>query len=328
MSEGSPRSSLVAPAGTPLPRRRALTLGVLALGCVLGARGASAESVPSDLRLFVERSIPGANQSATVYADGVVVWNREREVRIQTEDVARLLRLFRDAGFDAMPDQGFGTGKKWLLRRASLRRDGRTKQVVQLVGGQQSVELERLVDTVVAAVEPKPGTGVAAASLADGLRKLSGGELAPQCLGIVAFRKPELGRSGPSEGWLLQLQEGTATASAFSAGGFVDPRALSLDRARLTRLVEALLAAEVESLPGNLYAPDYRELTLSVLNREKNLTARAFAGLTATKLGEKQTLFERAFSEIEALSEEVRQHGHKVAPPRPAPPLPRGREEG
>jgi len=315
-----PSSQAVTPS---LPRRRALALGAFALGGLLEARWSSEEPadtkaparpvIPADLRLFVERVIVGGNQSATVYADGVVVWNRERQLRISALEVASIAQHFSEAGFDAMPGTGFGAGKKRLRRRAIRRQAGLTKEVVQLLDGEQSPVLERLVDRVCAAVEPKPGAGVAADGLTDGLRKLAAGELAAETFSLVAFRKPELGRPGPADGWLLRVEEGTATASPFAAGHSAERRALALEPDRLGRLLQALLAAGVESLPGNLYAPDYRELTLSVLNRRKNLTARAFARMTPTQLGEQQTLFERAFAEIETLQQEVSRRGHAVA---------------
>jgi hypothetical protein len=316
------------------PRDRALALGALTVALLSVTRGTAAgpqpatPGLPGDLRLFVESGAPGALRSATVYADGVVLWGGVRQLRVSPAEVDLLLRIFGDAGFDAMPEPGFGSGRKWLARRASLRRHGKTKEVAQLIGGEQSAALERLVDGVIARLEPKAAAGETAESLSDGLRKVGSGVLAPQCLRLTAFRRPEPNPRAPGEGWSLRLEDGTATASALAGGAFSDPRALPLDAARLVRLADALGAARPESLPGNLYAKDYRELTLAVLNRGKNLTARAFAGLDPAKLGAQQARFDHVFAEIEALAKEVREHGPKAPPPAAVPaPRPDGEDE-
>lgn len=330
-------------AGTPLPRRQALSLGVLGLACLFDPLRSAAEvpkaaqpgpapekkkevSVPDDLRASVDRAAPGPAHSAVVYADGVAILDRQRQLRVGQDDVATVLRLFREAGFEAMPAKGFGEGKKRFRRRASLRREGRTKEVIQLVDGEQSAELQKLVDGVFEVLAAKAATAVTAGSVTEGLGKVGRGELAPQCLTVVAVHKPELGRPGASDGWLLVVDEGTATASSFSKGGFVDPRALPLDRARLARLTEALAAARPEALPGNLYAPDYRDLTVEVLDRRKKVTARPFSGMSAGQHREEQATFDKAFAEVEALVGEARERGTKVAPPAaPARPEPAAR---
>ena len=60
---------------------------------------------------------------------------------------------------------------------------------------------------------------------------------------------------------------------------------------------------------GNLFAPDYKDLTVRVLGHEKNVQARRFAGMTSTTHAESQLDAERIFDALHRLHRRVMSEG-------------------
>ena len=100
----------------------------------------------------------------------------------------------------------------------------------------------------------------------------------------------------------MRIEGRQATTQTFTgAEGYSEPVRLELTQEVLSRLAEMLSNHEVEDLPVNLYATHYTDLSVLVLNREKNVQARQFAGMTPTTHGERQTDFEKIYGALSDL---------------------------
>jgi len=274
---------------------------------LLGLGSASASSTrPAHLesvRIHAEEFDPGGVREAAVYGDGIAILRDEAQIQLQPEEVRRLLAAFEEAGFAGMPPT-FGAGKKHLLRRASLRADGVSKEVVQLFTGPTSPALSTLVDRILATVEARSGSGVTASGLSDGLSKVASGAVAPEAFRLQVHRKPRDPKSDAG-GYLLDIEEGVATTRSYARQSYAEPVSVQLGRERLAKLASALAAHEPESLPINVYAPEYLEVRLSVLNWKKSVLALPFAGTTRASKGEAQARFDDLAAELDALQAEV-----------------------
>jgi hypothetical protein len=75
-----------------------------------------------------------------------------------------------------------------------------------------------------------------------------------------------------------------------------------------------LAAAAPDDLPANLWARDYTDLTLRVLDHRRSLQARQFAGMTPTSKGEAQSRFDRIVAALENLHTDVLTDGEPHRP--------------
>lgn len=253
--------------------------------------------------------------SAVLFGSGVGIWNHERQLTVSRERLLDLLGELRRAGFGAMPethggkdDPGTDRPGAWAMEmicRVRLRLDGVEKQSYQLSKGRQDAGLRELAGKVLAVAEELGPSGVAAASLEDGLAKLAGGELAPEALTLQLQRQPEDPKA-PEGGWILRIEEGRAQISFNTqADGWTEPRRVPLAREEIAALARALAAAGLEDLPGNLYSSYYQDFEVRVLNRKKSLQARRFANVTPETHGDKQKRFDQLIANLEELEARI-----------------------
>ena len=259
---------------------------------------------------------------------GVAIWNQEAQFELTREQLRLILQGFVSADFAHLQEQYGGdqrtgppgldpdnrtdagpTGKREgpprIICLLSLGLDGVSRQAVQLQGGEQSENLRQLAEHVLGICRQPAQSGVMAADLADGLNKVAAGELAPESLQVLLHRKP-----ANEEGWLLQIRGLTASTRRFVPGkGYEDPLALALDPAEFGKLAQRLADLRFGELPGNLYADDYTDLKVSVLNRRSKVQAMQFAGMTPTQHGEQQERFDLVYGALRALHESVLQGG-------------------
>ena len=296
-------------------------------------RNALASGIWEGLRIDAECRRPdGTYPSATVFGNGVAIWNRERQAQLSGADVRRLLEAFQSTGFAAMPDTYGGPGAPanppartptdppgsgraaapTLTCAVALRLGGTAKRVNQLAEGERSEPLARLAAAVLDACEGVGQAGVSAGSLSDGLRKVATGELPPEVLRIDAHREGD----GPAAaGWLLTLEGGVITSRPYQgAAGYGEPRSLRLPPDEIALLARLYLGQGAEGLPFNLYADQYTDLAIEVLNRKVSVQARRFAGMTAETHGEKQQAFDRLVGFLAALHARTMTEGRPVAP--------------
>jgi len=285
-------------------RAEGLLVGGVMTCLLVGALSGSAAAetpgtaIPRDLRLQAERHTQGESGNFVVYGDGVGILDDRLQFRVDEENLKRALAALDAARFQGMPD-AFGSGKKWLVRRVSLKSGGKAKQVVQILEGEQSGELKALTDTIFDILEPWAVTGKTAASLDDGLKKIASGELAPETLHLLVHLKPK-SPTAARPGFLFQVEDGAATTQTYGSSGYGDGVTVPLTPEQLKELTSILTAADVEKLPANLYAEEYSEVVVQVLNHRKSLLARQFAGLKPETHGEKQLRFDRLFESLRA----------------------------
>jgi hypothetical protein len=255
----------------------------------------------NDLRIDTECRTEEGLRSATVFGSGVGIWNRERQLVLPRESVLALLRELAASGFPRMPETyGEGEGEVELICRIRLDLDGASKQVHQLAEGPQSPALKRLTGRILEAAEKAGRSGPGASSLTDGLEKIARGELAPELLMVYVVRQSEA--PGAVAGWELGLEGSKASLLRYPLAEDAQPATLHLEAGQIADLAADLAAARLEELPVNLWAPEYTDLTVTVLNRKRSFQARQFAGMTPTTHGEAQQRFERLWEALDALN--------------------------
>jgi hypothetical protein len=284
----------------------------------------------ADVRITADRATDDRQQQRVViYGNGVAVWNNRLQFGIAEEDIKRILAAFDAASFDTVSLTNKG---KILRRRAAIRAGSYEREqwetweqeLIRLdeletknrLRERQGLEREpvvdpplaTLVDSIINSVLPMVEKGgTTADSLADGLRKIASGELAPETLSVTMLVKPEPGHPGETGGFTFQIADATASTSDFQGEerGFAAPRSVKLSPARLRELASRLASLDPESLPGNLYSPKYEQILISVLNHEKSILARPFAGLTPEKHGQAQKRFDEMASWLDSTRGEL-----------------------
>ncbi|HEX5720908.1 MAG TPA: hypothetical protein VF179_32430 [Thermoanaerobaculia bacterium] len=249
-------------------------------------------------------------QSVKLFGTGVGIWNDTRQFAVPRERLLGVLEALRRAGFGSMRESHGGrddAGKMGLelICRVRAVLDGVEKQSYQLSKGRQSAELRELAGQILAVGEDLGPSGVAAASLEEGLGKIARGELAPEALTLQLQRQAEDPRSTEG-GWILRVEDGKAQLTFSSPEtGWTDPRRVRLSREDLAGIARNLLEARPEELPANLYSSWYQDLEIRVLNHKKSLQARRFAGVTPETHGERQERFDRLVAALEDLEKRL-----------------------
>jgi len=276
------------------------------------------------LDLLVECRTDDGLTSARVFGNGIGLWNDERQFRLDPDRLGSLLSALQGAGFPGMDDTYGGAPRPApppggamvtiSICRVELSLGAYNKRAVQLARGEQSPTLKELADDLLEICQAPARLGLTAASLRDGLEKISRGELAPETLRIVVHRKPRKKEDPP--GFLLRVAGNRATTRAYEpARGYRDPVVLRMHAPELRALARELAARDPATWPSNLYAVDYTDLSIRVLNHEKAIQARQFAGLAPSAHGRQQRAFEEVFAILQGLHRNALDQGHLMANP-------------
>lgn len=257
-------------------------------------------------------------RSVRVFGRGVGIWNRERQFSLDSDRIRLMLDLLQKAGFAEMR-QVYGGGDDpqvepsavKIICSVGLTVGDLTKYVLQRQKGSQSKELKELANDILKICEELAPSGTAVRTLAEGLAKITQRQLAPETLRLLVHFKIQDGTQEDAvDGWLMRIEGSHATTQTFLKGqGYSEPLRLELTQAGLSELAELLLNHDVQDLPANLYAPHYTDLTVHVLNREKNVQARQFSGMTPTTHGESQADFEKIYQALYDLHSRVLREG-------------------
>lgn len=277
-----------------------------------------------NLRLEAECQTNEGLTAVEIFGNGIGIWKESAQFLLPPSGLRALLEVLRDGGFAELQASYGGKGDPLLPTnqsprvtcRIGLELEGLRKYVAQLQGGRQSEALAKLASHVLDACRGRAASGVAAVDLNDGLGKIAAGTLAPEAFHLVVHRSGQDsgGARGGGESWLLRVDGRHASVRGASKDAARDaPLVLELDADDLGRLARDLVAATADELPGNLYADQYTDVTVSVLNRSKQVQARRFAGLTAATHGEKQKRFDRLLEQLEALRRRVSESGRRSA---------------
>jgi hypothetical protein len=267
-----------------------------------------------DVKIDVFWSRGGRATTVRLFGNGVGIWKREKQIRLSRAQVLDVLKAIERARFGAMPDQ-FGEEeggeheknegprlKGQLVVRAGAVR----KSTLQLVDGEQSQALARLIERILQLCEGPARKGVGAASMGEALRLLAAGALAPELLEVTAQRRPDpKGPDTTGAGWTLRL-----------AGLRVSEepdRSLVLSEEAFHEFATLLSDASPETLPQSLYAASYTDVTVAILKYSRTIAGRRFLGMTPETHGEKQKAFDRITAALEALHARLEKQG--ASPP-------------
>jgi hypothetical protein len=264
-----------------------------------------------DVQIDVFWSRGGRATTVRLFGDGIGIWSREKQFRLSRAQVLDVLKVIERARFGAMPDQ-FGEGEEGaeheqnegprLKGQLVVRAGAVRKATLQLVDGEQSQALARLIEKILELCEGPARKGVGASSMDEALRLLAAGTLAPELLEVTAQRRPDpKGPDGTGAEWTLRL-----------AGLRVSEkpdRALLLSEKAFHELATLLSDASPESLPQSLYAVSYTDVTVAILKYSRTIAGRRFLGMTPQTHGEKQAAFDRITAALEALHARVEKEG-------------------
>lgn len=311
-----------------------LLMTLLLFGCATGTAAANedsgehnAEALRQDLReaiadrsqwdslhLSVRCLGEDGMRAAEVYGNGVGIWDFRRQFTLAPEEVSSLIEILDRADFASYADvyggskapdprtkekKGGACCALQVICSVELSLAGGTKQAVQVRKGELSAELMQLAADLLDTCEIPGKVGATAVDLADGLEKVAGGVLASETLSVMLHRKPESGAEAGDPGFLTRVSGRLATSRGYDAAGrLLDPVSLMLSPADVAALARELAKAGLADLPLNLFATDYRDLSVSVLDHEASVQARRFAGMTPTTHAGHQVGFEQIYDTL------------------------------
>jgi hypothetical protein len=220
-------------------------------------------------------------RSLSVYRGRVGVFNRDRQIVLETDQRRDLLERLLETGFAGFADSYGGRRKPdkaeaplKVVCRVVLDIDGRRKSSVQVLQGEHSAALKALAEGILDVAETLAAEGTGASSLEDGLAKLAGGALAPE---VLTLRLVSLPPSSPeAEGYILRVEAGGISRQAYAPGrlvGAATPQPLAVCQER--EIVAALRRARVWALPVNLRGEEAVELEVAVLGQRKSIFVRS-----------------------------------------------------
>lgn len=288
-------------------------------------RALSEPAARLDARVTAECARDGRMPGVDLYGRGFGFWDGKRQFALSPQAFLSVLVTLRDAGFADLATtyggkgsapNGAAVGETSAIQvtcRVRFATGDVSREVVQLEGGEQSAALATIAREVYRVGELAARSGVEAASVEDGLRKVGRGELAPEALSLLFHRKPELLASAEVRpGFLIRLSARRASVQRLAAGGYEPPRELELPLAELAELCETLADRRPGAWPANLWAPDYNDLRLAVLGRTVVVQARAFSGLSSATHADLQRDFDAATEAIAKLAERTWRDGEPV----------------
>ena len=324
----------------------ALALGVVAGGSVAlaSAAKASAPATPlddalariasgraslDDFQVDASWQLEQGNRSVRIWGTGVGIWEKSVQFPMTREQILTVVNMLVDAKVGTIPQPGAKASvvpkaKAPLQLRGELTviaGDVRTHRQ-QLTKGEQLESLSQLVGRILAFSEKAATGGMKASSLQDGLAKVADGTLAPQTFSAFV-RRAATGESG-GDSFLLRV-EGRHVSDRLMPKGQLPPppRELTLSDSEFRKMALLLRSDDPAAMAPTTYAPTYTDVTVGVLNYDKNIPARPYLDVTAETHGEKQKAFDRMYTVFRELHERVQKEGAATTPatgkPRPTP---------
>jgi hypothetical protein len=303
------------------------------LDAALAERAAGRASL-DDIEIEASWQHEKGNRSVHIWGSGVGIWENSVQFRLSREQVLELVQLLLDAKVGEIPRPGAkpsgAAPKAPLQQRGELivvAGEQRT-QLQQLTRGEQSEALGRLVARILELCEKAAAGGIRASSLEDGLAKVADGTLAPQAF-TASVRRQTTASQPEGDSYQLRMRGRRVIDRMMPRGEKPPaPRELTLSDADFRKLVGGIRAGDPASFARTTYAPTYTDVTIAVLDHERNVPARPYLDVTPETHGEKQKAFDRVYALLRALHERVQKEGTAVeetpgrAPVRVAPPTP------
>jgi hypothetical protein len=269
-----------------------------------------------DVQIDLFWSPRGKAKSARIFGNGVGIWRRRVQFRLSKAEVLGILRAVEKARFGSMPDQ-FGEDEESeknegpRLKGRLIVRAGQTRKTTQqLVDGEQSEALARLIEKILKICEGPAKKGIGAANMTEALEFAASGRLAPEVLEVVVQRRPDpKSKAEPPAGWTLKLAGLRASEADVAAGASAAGRSLALTEKQFRELATLLAASEPSTLPQSLYAASYTDVTITILEYSRTIVGRQFLGMTQETHGDRQKAFDRITAALERLRERVARDG-------------------
>jgi len=269
--------------------------------------------VPSPMTLRVEWRVDQRWTTLEIRGTGVAVWNDQAEARLKPAEIVSILQSLDRLGFSSLPlDVGDEEDAEKLQGRVILTIGSRSKTVREL-GEEPEKEhpLARFARSVLAGVGEKARGGTTAATLTDGLRKVASGVLDSADFELVAIRRP-VTADPANTAWTVRIIGRTARLRPEGAGHL---RRLDLSETDWKSLLALLEKADPSRFPQSLWAAEYSELSVKVLDRERNVVARPYLGVTPETHGALQRSFDGTWAAVTDLVRKMEKDG--IAEPEP-----------
>lgn len=280
------------------------------------------------MRLFTECLLDSGMRTLAVYGDGTGIWDSQRQFKIAPDQMESLLQSLDQAKFAAMAEVYGGPEHKeteappkkppqqfvvQVTCRMELDLAAHSKQVFQRAKGKQNKEFRKLAEGFFQLCEPLAKQGVGASSLSDGLNKLARKKLSPHSWQLMIHRQPsERSAVQGHLGFLLRIAGDTVTSQSYDpASGYTDPLRLKLSESEFEALAKRLAELDPGRLPANLYASDYTDLNIRLLNQRVAVQARQFSGMNASTHGERQKSFDGIYEVLRQLHLRVINEGKR-----------------
>lgn len=222
-----------------------------------------------------------------LFGDGVAVLNGVRQFRVPDETIVAIVDLLISRGVAEWPEESsVPEGNALEIRRRLLVSVGEAShQVIERNKRPARPSLERLLREVAELVRPFAAAGVEVTSLAEGLRLVANGTLAPHVLTVNALAPGTPGaEEGEVGGWQLTLQRNVMGVSSYTLHDGV--RVLSrrpLSAAEVAAIANTLAASEAATFPTQVHVErGHFQLLVELLGRRVIVQARQFAGQGVT----------------------------------------------
>jgi hypothetical protein len=263
-------------------------------------------------------------RSAVIYGSGVGIWEERRQFALDDEQISTLLGFLLEADLLDLQDLYGGSGNVdveesegppaveggvRIICRVDLDLGGYHKESAQRLKGEQSAELRALAERLLDYCEPLAKGGIGIQSLDDGLAKIAAGELAPETLRIMLHRKPEPGARSEGSGFRLILDGMKVKFRGFTVGaGYGDEKTVAVDRSEIKSLAGQISSIGVQDLPANLYAGNYTDFWIEILDQRKAIQARQFADMAPSTNGYDQKRFDQILGDLEGFGSQLGFH--------------------
>ena len=271
-------------------------------------------SVEDALKVVIERGtrVPGTAfhlrvnctdekgiRGVELYSDGIAIWKNQTQIQVTASTRIELLEALRDKRFYNLADNYGGKQRPERTKvgfkiacEIWLEIGGIQKQSVQQADGEQSARLKSLAATLLDRLEPLVKKGVSARDLEDGLFKLQKNELSAQSFRLRLIELPP--NSSSSNGFILRILDGFASRQDYSPGKKAGSQIQeSISYCSLEQLTSAILAADMATMPVNLWSDTQIQLEVEVLGHKKSIQARAFSRLKGKAMSIEQQKFDR-----------------------------------
>jgi hypothetical protein len=280
---------------------------------------ASLDDVEIEASWQLEEDNRAVNRAVHIWGSGVGIWEKSVQFRLSRAQVTEVIRMLVEARVGTIPQPGARPKPPAPAPKAPIQLRGELIVIAgdqrisrqQITKGEQSEALGALVKRLLDFSQKAAAGGVRASSLQDGLAKVGDGTLAPQALTASVRRQASAGAGAAGgDSFLLRLEGRQVTDRLMPKGQRPPPpRALTLSDADLRALALRLREADPASLAPTTYAPSYTDVTVGVLDYEKNVPARPYLDVTAETHGAKQKAFDRMYALFRDLHERVQKEG-------------------